>query len=128
MSEHHICSKLCYGLIMLTLLMIFFVGNVAAGEKDASSVDSIIKINPVPKFDSDNIDYTNIAESYFDIIVTLDFVGDKWLVYSDHTIYFAPGFRKPNISTGTLVGIRLNKKGEVVECRRLKTPRPPRKG
>lgn len=105
----------------LIVVCVMALTALAGGQAFASEsgAGGIRPIEPVPSFDSREVDVQRRAERYFDFTGKVDIkLGDR-IVIDDRSFYIAPGKSVSGISEGSTVGIRVNGSGEIIEARQL---------
>lgn len=85
----------------------------------AQAKDDIQQIQSAPGFSASEIDISRKVREYFDFIGPVDSRFDDRLVVGDRSFKFQRGHSFFGIRQGSIVGIRLNEVGEVIEIKRL---------
>jgi hypothetical protein len=100
------------GLLIFAVALLAFPCVGSAADENAN----IKPINPVPKFNAGDLDYSTARTQHFDYVGPLDDVHDDSFVMGDCLIRTTPSYKLKGIKRGTIVGIKINDKGEITEC------------
>ena len=103
-----------------TVLLFIFCFYGAAYSQQGEPESGVGSISPVPAFHAGEFDLEGSAEKLFQVIGTVDFIGDEHIVVNDASIRLAPGYRPSRSFEGQFVGLRLNSNGKVHYVQRLK--------
>lgn len=107
----------------------YFFPYIVAAEQSApdttvgkSSKSEIIfkKIQPPPEFNAGSIVESRRIQDFFDAMGNVTVIEKDFIVLGDREYKFAKGLRVAGVQKWDHVGLRLNKKGEVVAYEKLK--------
>lgn len=120
MGRTNLTNRIKHGLMMLFVVLgTVFVAPVAAdvGGK------GIREIRPPAGFDAGEVDLSSAVKKHFDITGKVNFKFDDRVVISDRSFKIADGAKISSARQGDYVGARLNDSNEIVELKRLQSPR-----
>lgn len=80
-------------------------------------------INPVPAFEGGNIDYSQAMAQHFDYVGSLDAINDNSVVINDGTFKVIPNDKIKSIKPGTIVGLKIDGNGEIIDCQIIEQPK-----
>jgi hypothetical protein len=90
--------------------------------KSGSRSDPVFtRINPPPEFDAGGIMDKGRPEDFFQIVGTVNLIEGRRIIVGDREFAIASGTSTSGVKRWSRVGLRLNKKGEVVVCERLRS-------
>lgn len=116
--------KITPGKTLLLLMVVVFATGVlfvpSGLAREEEGIPAIEPIQPVPGFNSEEIDFSEMAERYFHITGTLDYKFDDRIVVGDRNLKVAKNVSVSRIRVGAYVGVRLDDAGKVIEVKRIK--------
>lgn len=90
----------------------------------AQDADFAVKpINPVPAFDGGNIDYSKAMAQHFNYVGSIDAINDDSVVINDGTFKVIPNDQLKRLKPGTIVGLKVDGNGEIIDCQILEQPK-----
>ena len=102
-------------LLAFSLLSVLGYIGVAAAEDSLN----IKTIKSVPGFSSQEANLERAIENHYQIIGTLDFIGDGYVVVDDSEIKTAPKLKISGALKGKHIGVRLNDRNEAVKIQKI---------
>jgi len=107
-------------------VMIFFMvlGMVFAAPVAADEGGAGVRVIPSPAgFDAGEVDISSAVKNKFDITGEVNYQFDDRVVISDRNFKIAEDAKISSLSQGAYVGAKLNDSNEIVELKRLQSPR-----
>ncbi|MFP4445182.1 MAG: hypothetical protein ACLFPD_02915 [Desulfosudaceae bacterium] len=105
--------------VVLGMVLAVFAAPVAADEGEGG----VREIPSPADFDAGEVDISNAVKKHFDITGKVNYKFDDRVVISDRSFKIADGAKISSARQGAYVGAKLNDSNEIVELKRLQSPR-----
>ncbi len=112
-------KKILPAVLFLVFVLLGISGYRAFAGEDGLTIKTI---KPVPGFSSRETGLERAIERRFQVIGTLDFIGDGYIVVDDSQIKTAPRINIPDSMKGKFVGVRLNDRNEAFNIQTISKP------
>ncbi|MDZ7833277.1 MAG: hypothetical protein U5L07_16130 [Desulfobacterales bacterium] len=120
MGRINLTNRIKHGVMMLFVVLgMVFVAPVAADEGG----EGVREIRPPAGFDAGEVDISSAVKKHFDLTGKVNYKTDDRVVISDGNFKIAEDAKISSVSQGAYVGVKLNDRGEIVELKRLQSPR-----